>query len=620
MPGKEKLFEQFPPVTTEEWMNRVKADLKGQDFDRKLVWKTTEGININPFYRHEDIESLPHIDNPPGEFPFLRGIYPGRNEWYIRQDIYVKDPEEANRKALDILNRGVTSLGFIIGEETEYTATLMELLLNGIYCEGIEINFSPEGKAKELFDVFASWLRNKGVRPRSVKGAIETDPLGKLMVNGNLCMPVNDAMDYLSELVKSAAHLENYRLISINGAAFGNAGSGIVKELAFSMALGSEYLYQLTGRGLNTDIAARSMGFKFGIGSNYFMEIARIRAARLLWAKIVDAYNPQSKEACKIYVHSITGEWNKTVYDPYVNMLRTQTEAMSATLGGTNSLTVQPFDSIFREPSEFSERIARNQQILLMEESHFDKVNDPSAGSYYIEKLTASIAEHSWKLFIEVENEGGFLRCLQKGLLQSMVKETAEKRKTDIRRKKEKLLGTNIFPNEKDRIKAVSSKRSREEKGTYEVEPLSLFRGADEFEELRLAVDRLEKQPVVFLLTLGDPVMRKARSQFSHGFFGCAGYKLIDNIGFSDPEEGVYAAVKAGADIVVVCSSDEEYADYIPRINQLMKVKNNKPILVVAGEPDCMDDLRKEGVDHFISLRSNLLETLREYNRELGIN
>ncbi len=619
MPEKEKLFEQFPPVTTEEWMNSVKADLKGQDFDRKLVWKTTEGISVNPFYRREDIESLPHIDKPPGEFPFLRGIYPGRNEWYIRQDINVKDPQEANRKALDILNRGVTSLGFIFGEETDYTLELMESLLNGIYCESIEINFSPGGKSKELFNVFSSYIRNKGLKPDSVKGAIETDPLGRLMVNGTLFIPVKAGMDYLSELVESAAYLENYRLISINGAAFGNAGSGIVKELAFSMAMGSEYLSQLTERGINTDIAARSMGFKFGIGSNYFMEIARIRAARVLWAIIVDAYKPKSKEACKIYVHSLTSEWNKTVYDPYVNMLRTQTEAMSATLGGTNSLTVLPFDIIFREPTEFSERIARNQQILLMEESHFDKVNDPSAGSYYIEKLTASITEHAWKLFVEVENEGGFLTCLQKGSLQARVKETAEKKRTDIRRRKGKLLGINIFPNEEDIIKTVNKKVFKEDKDTYEVEPLNLFRAAEEFENLRKAVDRLDKPPVVFLLTIGDPVMRKARSQFAHGFFGCAGYKIIDNIGFDDPEEGVNAVVKARADIVVVCSSDEEYADYVPRINKLMKVKN-KPILVVAGEPACMDKLRSEGIHHSISIRSNLLETLREYNRELGIN
>jgi len=613
----EKLFKQFPPVSTEEWINKIKADLKGQDFERRLLWKTIEGFNVNPFYREEDISDLPHINIPPGEFPFLRGTDPGRNEWYIRQDINVEDPVAANSKALDILNRGVTSLGFVFGEEVEYTYELLESLLKGIYCESIEINFIPQGNAKELFIIFADYLRKNGIREDNVRGSIATDPLGRLMVSGSLCVPINEGMDYLAELLKSAELLQNFRILDINGAAFGNAGAGIVQELAFSLAMGSEYLAQLTDRGISTDTVARSMGLTFGIGSNYFMEIARMRAARILWAKIVDAYSPESEKSCKLYVHSVTSEWNMTVYDPYVNMLRTQTEAMSAILGGTDSLTVKPFDSIFREPSEFSERIARNQQILLMEESHFDKVNDPSAGSYYIEKLTASIIEHAWNLFVEIENTGGFLVSLQKGTIQSWVKESAEKRKVNIRRRKEKLLGTNIFPKQGERLERPYVKNTGNKEDSREVEPLQPIRAAQEMESLRMAVDRTEKTPVVFLLTIGDAVMRKARSQFSQEFFGCAGYKVIDNIGFGSPEEGIRAAEEAKANIVVVCSSDEEYADYVPRINTLLK---GNSILVVAGEPECMDDLRKEGIDHFISIRSNLLETLSEYNREMGIN
>ncbi|MGM0666067.1 MAG: methylmalonyl-CoA mutase family protein [Bacteroidota bacterium] len=623
MPDKEKLFEQFPPVSTEEWMNRVKEDLKGRDFEKKLVWRTLEGFSVNPFYRREDIESLLYTDIPPGEYPFLRGIYPGRNEWYIRQDISVKDPREANSKALNILNRGVTSLGFIFDEATEYSRALIRTLLDGIYTESIEINFSPEGKAKELLGFLTDYLVEKGVKPGSIKGAIETDPLGRLMVNGTLCVPVDEGMDYLADMHKSTPGLPDYRLISVNGAAFGNAGSSIVQELAFSMAMGSEYLSQLTDRGVEVDKAARSMGFRFGIGSNYFMEVARLRAARVLWAKIVDAYRPGCGEACKIYVHSVTSEWNKTVYDPYVNMLRTQTEAMSAALGGTSSLTVQPFDSIFRKPSEFSERVARNQQLLLMEESHFDKVNDPSAGSYYIEKLTASIAGHAWDLFVGIENEGGFLECLQKGIIQEKVNATAEKRKANIRLRKEKLLGTNIYPNDSERISSADIKkaagRAPESKDGPEVEPLNIFRAAEEFEDLRLAVDSLDKPPVVFLLTIGDPVMRKARAQFAYGFFGCAGYRVVDNLGFDSPEEGADAAIKARADIVVVCSSDDEYAAVVPRIDELTRAES-KAITVVAGEPACMDDLKNKGIKHFISMRSNLLEALREYNRELGIN
>lgn len=617
MPGKEKLFTQFPHVSTEEWIKKVKADLKGQDFERKLVWKTMEGFSVNPFYREEDISELPFIDTPPGEFPFLRGIRHGKNEWYIRQDIKVADPDKANSKAMDILNRGVTSLGFLFWEEVKYTPALIESLLRGIYCESIEINFSPRGNAKELFTVFTDYLRRNGVKPGVVRGAVEADPLGRLMVNGSLCISVEESMDYIADLVKGAEYFENFRVLGINGAAFGNAGAGIVQELAFSLAMGNEYMSQLTDRGISPDTAAGSMGFTFGISSSYFMEIARLRATRILWAKIVDAYSPGSRDACKIYIHSVTVDWNKTIYDPYVNMLRTQTEAMSAALGGANSITVKPFDSIFREPTEFSERIARNQQLLLMEESNLDKVNDPSAGSYYIEKLTALIAEHAWNLFVETENKGGFLAELQKGSVQAMVKEAANKRRTNIRRRKEKLLGTNIFPNQQEKIDPSDIMTNESKVSEYEIEPLPASRAAEEFENLRVAVDSLEKPPVVFLLNIGDTVMRKARAQFSRGFFGCAGYKIIDNIGFNNPEEGVRAACDAKADIVVVCSSDEEYAVYAPPIYRML---HDKSILVVAGEPECMDDLQREGIDHFISLKSNLLETLMDYNRELGIN
>lgn len=597
-------------------MNKIKADLKGQDFDRKLVWRTGEGFDVKPFYREEDIASLPFISNPPGEFPFLRGVYPGRNAWFKRQDIVVEDPEAANRKALDILNRGIDSLGFVFGAEVDYTPGLMETLLDGIFCESIELNFLPQGKAKELFSAFDTYIKNKGIKPGLLRGAIETDPLGRLMVNGSLCVPVSDGIDYVADLVKSTEHLENFRVLNIRGDAFGNAGSGIVQELAYSMAMGNEYLSQLSERGIEPGVAARSMGFTFGIGSNYFMEIARMRAARVLWAKVVDAWSPSRPEDCKIYVHSVTSDWNLTVYDPYVNMLRTQTEAMSATLGGTNSLTVKPFDSVFREPSEFSERLARNQQLMLMEESHFDKVNDPSAGSYYIEKLTSSIAEHAWELFVETEEEGGFLESLLKGSIQSGVKTTAIRRKENIRRRKEKLLGTNIYPDADEKIKKPFAARNKDAVAASDVEPLVPVRAAEEFEAMRMAVDSLDTTPVVFLLTIGDPVMRKARAQFAHGFFGCAGYEVIDNLGFDDAETAVKAAKEAGADITVICSSDKEYAEYAPRVYSLLK---GDSILVVAGEPACMDDLRSKGIDHFISMRSNLLETLMEYNRELGI-
>jgi methylmalonyl-CoA mutase len=296
-------------------------------------------------------------------------------------------------------------------------------------------------------------------------------------------------------------------------------------------------------------------------------------------------------------------------------MLRTQTEAMSATLGGVNSLTVKAFDSVFRESNEFGERIARNQQLLLKEEAHFEKIVDPAAGSYYIENLTSMLAGEAWDLFIEIEKRGGFLEALSAGYIQDEVEKTASLRNTNVARGREKLLGTNSFPNTKE--KRSEELPAKKDPGQTEIRPVKIYRAAEMFEELRYAVDNSDKIPKVFMLTVGNPVMRKARAQFSSGFFAVAGYEIIDNIGFDTLEDGVNAALKAKADIVVLCSSDEEYADAGPGAHRLL---GDKSLLVIAGEPACEKELRDAGIEYFISMRSDLLSTLSGFNKVLGIN
>jgi methylmalonyl-CoA mutase len=440
------------------------------------------------------------------------------------------------------------------------------------------------------------------------------------MLNGTLCIPAEDGFDYLAAVVNSSASLPHFRTINIDASNFTNSGADIVQELAFAMSMGSEYMAQLTMRGIAADLAASKIRFTFGTGSNYFPEIARLRAARLLWAVITNQFLPESAEKVKMDIHSVTSQWNKTLYDPYVNLLRTQTEAMSAILGGTDSLTVEPFDTVFRHPDEFSERIARNQQLILKEEAYFDKVADPAAGSYYIENLTSLIAENAWKLFVELEEKGGFLACLKSGLIQSKLSESAAKRHKDLATRKTILLGTNQYPNTLEKIsETVDIQKAFGEK-TFDaelvVEPIILSRGSRQYDKLRIAVDKAAKRPVVFLLPIGNQVMRKARSQFASNFFGCAGYQIIDNEGFSTVEEAVIQFAGSKADIVVVCSSDEEYPKFAPDI--FMRLKD-KAIIVVAGNPACIDELKSKGLENFIHMRSNVIETLTEFNNSLGI-
>jgi methylmalonyl-CoA mutase len=414
---KKILFDQFPPVSTKEWMDKIAIDLKGADFDEKLVWKTNEGFDVMPFYREEDLENLTYINTLPGEFPYLRGLKVEDNNWLVRQNIEVSDYSEANRKALSVLMKGVDSLGFIIADPESVNPSNFRTLLNNIHLDIVEINFLCNGKAKEILDLIATISEERGVDPMKISGAIEADPIGRLVANGSLCVPVEEGFDYLTSLTSSAAVFPNLRTVHLNASILNNSGAGIIEELALAVSMGCEYMKQLTDRGIGPDLSASKIRFCFGIGPLYFPEIAKLRAARLIWSVVINGFKPVDLKSSKMVINSVTSRMNKTVNDPYINMLRTQTEAMSATLGGVDSLTVEPFDVIFRQPDEFSERIARNQQLILKEEAYFEKVADPGAGSYYIENLTSLIAENAWKLFLEIEEKGGFLSCYETGLI-----------------------------------------------------------------------------------------------------------------------------------------------------------------------------------------------------------
>ncbi len=615
--SNQPLFKDFPPVSTEEWMEVVTTDLKGADFEKRLVWQTSEGLKVRPFYREEDLKDLGYLNSLPGEFPYVRGTKT-HNKWLVRQNIVVTNAAKANQKALELITKGVDSLGFIIEDENFITKDNISALLKNITSNDVELNFSTAHDNKKLFKLLLEELNAQNRDLKQVKGSLNFDPLGHLTISGESCVPVEKLMDDAAALAGEGKAIPGFQTLTVNAVHFNNAGSTIVQELAFGLAMGNEYLAQITGREQSINAAAQNIRFNFGIGGNYFLEIAKLRAARLLWANIVQAYKPTGHEVKKMYIHCETSEWNKTIYDAYVNMLRTQTEAMSATLGGTDSLTVGPFDKVFREPNDFSERIARNQQLMLKEEAYFSMVADPGAGSYYIENLTDSIANEAWKLFLEVEEKGGYIEALKAGFIQAQVKEASDKRKKDLAQRKDILLGTNQYPNN---LEAASGQISEDKTFTDTregslVEPIQLFRGAEEFEKLRLATERAKKRPKVFMLTYGNLAMRLARSQFSGNFFGCAGYEIIDNLGFDTIEAGVEAAKKAEADIVVLCSADDAYAEIAPAAH---KALNGDAILVVAGAPASAEELKAQGIEHFVNVRSNLLETLQKFNELLEI-
>ena len=627
---KEKLFADFPPVSTERWMEVITADLKGADFQKRLVWRTNEGFNVNPFYRAENIEGFLSTGNLPGQFPYVRSTRKD-NVWYVRQDIDVKDYAEANKKALSLLERGVTSFGFHL-PKNNLSAENLEILLNGIAPDKVELNFKTcISKTHEMARLVVAYVTSKNLNVLECFGSIEYDPFRKILKKG---MDVPNWADDAAEMVKITAPLPRYRSISVTGNLLNDAGAYSYQELGFSLSYGNQVLGALIEKGLDRSLVAKKIKFELGVGANYFMEIAKFRAGRWLWAEIVNAYKPPCPPhiecdntaadgtclcAAKMNIHASTSRFNQSLFDPYVNMLRTQTEAMSATIGAVDSLTVRPFDEAFETPTEFAERIAVNQQLLLKEESHFDKVTDPSSGSYYIESLTVSLAEQAWKLFLETE-EKGFYQALKAGTVQDAIAASADARFKALANRREILLGTNQYPNFTETMAEKVTNPQDHSCGCAPgaetaLKPLTIRRLAEQFNELRLATEKSGKTPKVFMLTIGNLAMRLARSQFSSNFFSCAGYQIIDNLGFNTVEEGVKAAREAGADIVVLCSSDDEYVELAPKTFNLLK--DGKELFVVAGAPACMDDLKAQGIEHFIHVRSNVLETLGMFNERL---
>ena len=613
-----KLFSEFPPVSTEKWEEVINKDLKGADYEKKLVWKTIEGFKVKPYYRAEDLEGLEYLDSNPGQKPFTRGKHADNNEWEVRQDIRIQDLKEANRIALDAVERGATALGFCA--KNIKSLDDMATLFKGIYINAVSINFMCSEDYLSLLKLYVEYAKQQGFNPADLQGSCGFDPFRYALKHGRFHRGEEGDFQMAKELVDYGHdNLPKFRVLTVHGSQLHNAGANIVQELGFSLAAANELVARLTDLGCKAHRVACRIELNVGIGSTYFMEMAKIRAARLLWSKVIEQYQPECDCAYNLFINATTSAWNQSLYDPYVNMLRSTTEAMSACIAGADSISVLPFDNAYKEADDFGYRIARNQQLLLKEESYLDKIADPAAGSYYIENLTDQIARGAWEHFLKVEECGGYCKALRAGLVQDEVEKTAQQRDLDIANRKTTILGTNQYPN---LLEKMGDKIAEEhhcccncEKGD-EVRTLKPYRGAEAFEHLRLATEKAAHRPKVFLLTYGNLTMRKARAGFATNFFGVAGYEIIDNPGFATPEEGAKAALESGADIVVLCSSDDEYAELTQPVCDLLKGKVKS--LVLAGFPkEMVDTYKGYGIDEFIHVKTNALECLTQFNKML---
>lgn len=610
-----KLFQEFPPITTEQWKEKIVKDLKGADYDKKLVWKTGEGFDAQPFYRSENLATVADLNSFPGGFPFTRGNKTNSNNWIVRQDIQVENVQSANEKALDIRLKGIDSLGFHLGNQT-LSFELIDSLLCNIRADVMELNFNTDFPL-ELVKIIDELAKKYNRDLDKIRGSVEFDPIGEYCLSVASQKNFDNKLSQLEDIVHAGSLLKNFHAITVDGSVFQNSGSGIVSQLAFTLAKGADYLTYLTNKGFEIDELAPNMRFHFSVGSNYFMEIAKFRAARYLWSKIVNVYGLSDAGNAAMFIHCSNSQYNKTVYDPYVNMLRTTTETMSSVLGGIDSMTVLPFNAVYERTTVFSERIARNQQLVLKGESYFDKVIDPAAGSYFIENLTNNIIHETWKLFLEIQEKGGFLEAFKQGFVLQKIQEEASAKDMEIAQRRRSILGTNQYPNTKEILQNIDENIFSE---SNEAGVLKPYRGALAFEKLRYRTDKFaakNKKPKAWMFTFGNLAMLKARSQFAGNFFGCAGFEIVDNNGFASVAEGIAAAKKAKPEIIVICSSDEEYAEIALPVFEALK---NETVVVLAGYPaGLVEKLKAEGMTNFIHVKSNVLEELNRYQALVGI-
>lgn len=415
----EYLFEDFPEVTAKEWKQQIQVDLKGADYNETLLWQSDEGIDVKPFYHKE------HTPNPYS--------IPGQpTSWNIVQTIFIDDVEIAKKLAQEALEKGANSLR--IPADTTFD---FAMFFEGLSTENTEFHFELDFWNTEFFQSLTTYLNNK-----SINYKLGLDPIGYLVKEGNWYNETNNLLEFVS-MIK----IQPENSIRIDLKAYQNAGANIVQQLAYALSHINEYLHLLNTANINLSLIEPS--FHIAIGSNYFFEIAKIRALRLLYATLAKEYD--AKETCHIL--AMPTKRNKTLYDYNVNMLRTTTECMSAILGGANAIENMAYDAIFHKDNPFGSRIARNQLLILKEESFFDKVNNPSDGTYYIENLTEELANKALKLFRNIEKSGGLIQGLFNGTIQRKIAKNANKEQESFDAGERILLGTNKHPNLNDQMK-----------------------------------------------------------------------------------------------------------------------------------------------------------------------
>ncbi len=614
----ETLFAEFPASSPADWRKAAEEFLAGAPFEKKLITRTPEGIDLQPIYTQEDTARI--TETWPGLPPYVRGsdaLGSRVDGWHICQEPGDAEPAAFNTALLHDLQRGQNAVSVPVA-----LANHLDVALRGVDLAAVPVFVRAGATASSSATALIDLAKSQGHAATTLKGAVLADPLGELASAGTLPAGVDAAYDDMAQLARLAktANL-SLRTIGVNATVWAEAGANAVQELAFGLATGVEYLRALDKRGLGADETAPRFLFTYALGSNLFMEIAKLRAARLVWARAVGAAGGEA-DAQRLVCHGRTTRWNKTVLDPHVNLLRTTTEAFAGVVGGCSGLQVGTFDECIRTPDDFSRRLARNIQIILAEECQLGRVIDPAGGSWYVETLTRQLAEKAWALFQQIESRGGMVAALNENFPQSLVEKTAAERLAAVAGRRDAVIGTNLHPNLREKLPAITIAAAPvAPKSTSTIKPLVPRRRAEAFEALRRRTE--ETRPKVFLTGFGPRKQHAARAEFSAGFFAAGGFEAVaDKKGFETPEAAAQAALANGAPVVVLCSTDETYPALVPACVQALKAAAKPPFVVLAGQPatpELQAQFKAAGVDEFIHLRANCEHVLAGILTQIGL-
>jgi methylmalonyl-CoA mutase len=671
------ILEDFKPHTYEEWRQAAEELLKGKPFDKVMKSTLIEGITPEPIYRREDIANIDIRRELPGMGAHVRGkAVDGytQNAWAISEEIPAATPSEFNKAALNDLERGQNELNIPLdcatraGKDADKVecvgcsglslSTLADLdkALEGVHLEMISTFLQSGASGLPVASLLVALAKKRGMNLKELAGCVESDPLGVLAAEGKLPMSLAEAYAEMAELTAFAAkNAPKLQTIGVSGLAYSNGGASAVDELAYVLATFAEYVREMQKKGLSIDAIAAHTRITLTLGGNFFMEIAKLRAARLLLANMVEAFGGK-EESKAIYIHARGANWNKSRLDPYTNLLRSTTESFSGAIGGVNGMHTSTFDETYATPDEFSRRIARNQQIILQEECELTRTIDPAGGSYYVEWLTDQVAQKAWGAFQKIEELGGITKALESGSVEDQIGKLRADRLKKIQQRRDEVVGVNAYPNATEKLaedrhvdaKAVKAARSgevakarkavkiadtkveslvkaasegatlgdiaaalRKEAPASIAKPVVQTRASVPYEKLRAASAAYAAKnghaPQILQANMLPSRAYRIRADWTSSFFNAAGIQMLNDVDYKTPEDVVKAVAEKGVKVVVITSSDDNYLTIAEATAKALKAMPNAPYVMLAGTPTPEQEApwKAAGVDEYVNVRAN---------------